>query len=148
LDGAGPGPGFLMDYIPQQDYGLVAGIHRTKRTLNNFMRFYGQSRWPVGSAFEAHCSARRVGVRRVDDSLWVIKHPPKGLVAAVAEEKTLSAARPFLPRYFYWSLSRPPALWTKQSGQRPRHRQPARRPGPLPDFYVSALIQDATPTLE
>ncbi|MFN3580252.1 MAG: nucleoid-associated protein, partial [Pseudomonas sp.] len=56
-----------------------------KRTLNNFMRFYGKADG-LSISFEAHLLGERVEYDESDDSL-VIKHPPKGLVQQLQKKR-------------------------------------------------------------
>ncbi|HDZ55966.1 MAG TPA: nucleoid-associated protein YejK [Pseudomonas xinjiangensis] len=71
-------PRAFYDYIRNKDYGLNAEIPPDKRTLNNFMRFYGKADG-LSISFEAHLFGERVEYDESEDAL-VIKHPPKGLV--------------------------------------------------------------------
>jgi nucleoid-associated protein len=71
-------PRAFYDYIRNKDYGLAPEIPPDKRTLNNFMRFYGKADG-LSISFEAHLLGERVEYDESDDSL-VIRHPPKGLI--------------------------------------------------------------------
>ncbi|MFT6464608.1 nucleoid-associated protein YejK [Halopseudomonas sp.] len=78
-------PRAFYDYIRNKDYGLSPEIPPDKRTLNNFMRFYGKADG-LSISFEAHLLGERVEYDESDDSL-VIKHPPKGLVQQLQKKK-------------------------------------------------------------
>ena len=78
-------PRAFYDYIRNKDYGLNAEIPADKRTLNNFMRFYGKADG-LSISFESHLLGERVEYREGDDAL-VIKHPPKGLVQQLRNKK-------------------------------------------------------------
>lgn len=78
-------PRAFYDYIRNKDYGLSAEIPPDKRTLNNFMRFYGKADG-LSISFEAHLLGERVEYDESADSL-VIKHPPKGLVEQLQKKK-------------------------------------------------------------
>lgn len=71
-------PRAFYDYIRNKDYGLAPEIPPDKRTLNNFMRFYGKADG-LSISFEAHLLGERVEYDESEDSL-VIRHPPKGLI--------------------------------------------------------------------
>ena len=71
-------PAPSTDYIRNKDYGLAPEIPPDKRTLNNFMRFYGKANG-LSISFEAHLLGEQVEYDETGDSL-IIKNPPKGLV--------------------------------------------------------------------
>lgn len=78
-------PRAFYDYIRNKDYGLSPEIPADKRTLSNFMRFYGKANG-LSISFEAHLLGEQVEYDEGQDSL-VIKHPPKGLVQQLRNKK-------------------------------------------------------------
>ena len=78
-------PRAFYDYIRNKDYGLSPEIPADKRTLSNFMRFYGKANG-LSISFEAHLLGEQVEYDESQDSL-VIKHPPKGLVQQLRNKK-------------------------------------------------------------
>lgn len=78
-------PRAFYDYIRNKDYGLSPEIPPDKRTLNNFMRFYGKADG-LSISFEAHLLGERVEYDEQDDSL-VIRHPPKGLIQQLQKKR-------------------------------------------------------------
>ena len=77
--------GVMDEEQPRAFYGLNAEIPADKRTLNNFMRFYGKADG-LSISFESHLLGERVEYNESDDAL-VIKHPPKGLVQQLRNKK-------------------------------------------------------------
>ena len=78
-------PRAFYDYIRNKDYGLSPEIPPDKRTLNNFMRFYGKADG-LSISFEAHLLGERVEYDEGQDSL-VIRHPPKGLIQQLQKKR-------------------------------------------------------------
>lgn len=78
-------PRAFYDYIRNKDYGLAPEIPADKRTLNNFLKFYGKADG-LSISFEAHLLGDRVEYDESDDSL-VIKHPPKGLIQQLRNKR-------------------------------------------------------------
>ncbi len=78
-------PRAFYDYIRNKDYGLSAEIPADKRTMSNFMRFYGKADG-LSISFEAHLLGERVEYDEGADSL-VIKHPPKGLIQQLRNKR-------------------------------------------------------------
>ena len=78
-------PRAFYDYIRNKDYGLSPEIPPDKRTMSNFMRFYGKADG-LSISFEAHLLGERVEYDESQDSL-VIKHPPKGLVQQLRNKR-------------------------------------------------------------
>ncbi|SDT91736.1 nucleoid-associated protein YejK [Halopseudomonas salegens] len=78
-------PRAFYDYIRNKDYGLSPEIPPDKKTMNNFMRFYGKADG-LSISFEAHLLGERVEYDEGGDAL-VIKHPPKGLVQQLRNKR-------------------------------------------------------------
>ncbi|MFA5677439.1 MAG: nucleoid-associated protein YejK [Pseudomonas sp.] len=78
-------PRAFYDFIRNKDYGLAAEIPPDKRTMNNFMRFYGKADG-LSISFEAHLLGERVEYDEIEDAL-LIRHPPKGLIQQLRNKK-------------------------------------------------------------
>lgn len=78
-------PRAFFDYIRHKDYGLSPEIPPDRKTVNNFMRFYGKADG-LSISFEAHLLGERVEYDEGDDAL-VIRHPPKALVQQLRNRK-------------------------------------------------------------
>lgn len=78
-------PRAFYDYIRNKDYGLNPEIPPDKRTLNNFLKFYGKADG-LSISFEAHLLGDRVEYDESEDAL-LIKHPPKGLIQQLRNKK-------------------------------------------------------------
>lgn len=78
-------PRAFYDYIRHKDYGLAPEIPPDKRTVSNFMRFYGKADG-LSISFEAHLLGERVEYDESEDAL-LIKHPPKGLIQQLRNKK-------------------------------------------------------------